>query len=106
MTGLISGFFGGGGGMVLIPLLTHYCKLDEKKSFASSLCIILPITVVSIVVYAINGTLKTNHLLPFLIGGIVGGIISGATFKKLSAGTLQKLLGAMILWGGARLILQ
>ena len=106
LTGLISGFFGGGGGMVLIPLLTALCKLDEKKAFASSICIILPISVVSIIVYAINGILVTEQLMPFLIGGIVGGVISGLTFKRLSAGLLQKTLGGIILWGSMRLLLK
>lgn len=92
--------------MLLIPLLTDLCKMDHKKAFSSSICIILPISVVSVIVYAVNGTLETKQLLPFLIGGIAGGVISGLTFKRLSATLLQKALGGIILWGGVRLLLR
>ena len=33
--GLINGFFGAGGGMVLVPLLIHLGKLPDKEAFAS-----------------------------------------------------------------------
>ena len=92
--------------MVLIPLLTRFCKLDGKKAFATSISIILPVTVVSIAVYAAKGILSTEHLFPYLVGGLAGGIISGLTFRKLSARLLQTLLGGMILWGGVRLLLR
>ena len=34
--GAVNGFFGGGGGMILVPLLTGKCGLDQRKAFATS----------------------------------------------------------------------
>lgn len=34
LAGLVNGFFGGGGGMILVPLLTHRCGLDQRRAFA------------------------------------------------------------------------
>lgn len=106
LTGILNGLFGGGGGMILIPMLTHYCKMDAKKAFASSVCIVLPLCIVSLISYTAQGMFNAKGALPFLIGGIIGGIISGLTFKKVTATMLHKILGGMILWGGARLLLQ
>ena len=37
LAGLANGFFGGGGGMVLVPMLTKRCGLDQRRAFATSL---------------------------------------------------------------------
>ena len=34
LAGIANGFFGGGGGMVLVPLLTGRCGLDQRRGFA------------------------------------------------------------------------
>ena len=33
--GLLSGLFGGGGGMALLPLLVKWRKLEDRKAFAT-----------------------------------------------------------------------
>ena len=34
--GAVNGIFGGGGGMILLPLLTRWSDLEDKKLFATS----------------------------------------------------------------------
>ena len=43
LAGVANGFFGGGGGSVFVPLLTGYCNLDQRKAFATSVAVILPL---------------------------------------------------------------
>jgi len=50
VAGFINGFLGGGGGVVIVSLLLSVLKLDQKKSQATALLVILPLTVVSAVV--------------------------------------------------------
>jgi len=105
LTGFVNGFFGAGGGMVLIPLLTRLCKVEDKEAFATSLSIVLPICLTSIAVYALQGNLQVSHATPYLLGGAAGGVLGGLLFKKVSAGFLHKALGIFILWGGIRLVM-
>ena len=51
LIGLINGFFGGGGGMVVVPLLNKMFGLEQKKAQATALFVILPISLVSTIVY-------------------------------------------------------
>ena len=44
LTGAVNGFFGGGGGCVLVPLLTGVCGLEPKKAFATSVAVVLPLS--------------------------------------------------------------
>ena len=41
--GLTNGFFGGGGGSVLVPMLTRVCGLDQRRAFTTSVAVILPL---------------------------------------------------------------
>ena len=49
--GLVNGLFGGGGGMVLLPLLTRWGGLKAKDGFATCVAVILPVCCVSAAVY-------------------------------------------------------
>lgn len=106
MAGLVNGLFGAGGGMLLLPLLTHLCSLKAHVAFACSVCVILPLSLVSLGVYFLHGSLDFIQALPYLIGGAAGGVIAGLLLKKLSAVWLHRALGLLIVWGGLRLLLR
>ena len=104
--GLANGLFGAGGGMVLLPLLSRLTELDGHECFASCVCIILPLSLVSAGVYALRGGSFATESVPYLIGGALGGVIAGLLLKRLPTKWLHRVLGAFILWGGARLLLR
>lgn len=54
LAGVVNGLFGGGGGMVLVPLLRRWCGLEERKAFATCVAVILPLCVVSAAVYVLR----------------------------------------------------
>lgn len=103
--GAANGLFGAGGGMILVPMLTRWAGLEDKKAFATSISIIAPLCLVSIVVYCIQGSLDFMQALPYLIGGFLGGLIGGKLFKKVPAKFLHRALGLIIIYGGIRSIL-
>ena len=104
--GVANGLFGAGGGMVLLPLLSRLTELDGHECFASCVCIILPLSVVSAGVYLLRGGEFVMEAVPYLIGGAVGGVIAGLVLRKLPTKWLHRVLGVFILWGGLRLLLQ
>lgn len=103
--GAANGLFGAGGGMILVPLLTRWGKLEDKKAFATSISIIAPLCLVSIGIYFFQGTLDVGLAVPYLIGGFFGGLLGGKLFRKIPAGFLHKALGIIILYGGVRSLL-
>ena len=46
-TGLVCGFFGSGGGMILVPSFVHVMHLSEKEARATSVFAILPMVMVN-----------------------------------------------------------
>lgn len=100
--GFITGLFGAGGGMVLVPLLTWLSYLDESEIFPSSISIILPICIVSLVMTALAGQIPWKEALPYLYGSALGGIAAGSLGQKIPVKWLHRGLGVLILWGGYR----
>ena len=103
--GLINGLFGGGGGMVLLPLLTKWSHLDPQNAFATCVAIIFPMCCVSTAVYLYQVRPALSLILPYLIGGAAGGIIGGLTFQKVPVRILKIIFGIFLLYGGVRYLL-
>lgn len=102
LAGLANGFFGGGGGMVLVPLLTGRCGLDQRKAFATSVAIVLPLCALSSVIYFLRGGLDLMTALPYLAGGLVGGLVGGKLFRKMDMVWLRRGFALLLLYGGVK----
>lgn len=100
--GLVNGFFGGGGGMVLVPLLVSRCKLDQRRAFATSVAIILPLCALSSAIYFFRGGLELSAALPYLAGGLIGGYAGGKLFRTLNMDWLRRAFALLILYGGVK----
>lgn len=100
--GAVAGIFGAGGGMVLVPLLVRFSGLTEEEIFPSSVTIILPICLVTLVVTALQGTFSLSPAFPYMLGSAIGGWIAGRWGKKVPVAWLHRGLGILILWGGIK----
>ena len=100
--GAINGLFGAGGGMILVPMLGWLTDLEEPDIFPTSVCVILPICVVSVTVSNWQTGLPLLEALPYLIGSIPGGILAGLTGQRIPIKWLHRVLGLLILYGGVR----
>lgn len=105
LAGAVNGLFGGGGGMVLVPLLTGWCALAGKKAFATCVAVILPLCVVSAAVYMLRRGFDVVQALPYLIGGLAGGLVGGKLFGSVSVEWLRGLFAVFLLYGGVRYLL-
>ena len=103
--GLVNGFFGGGGGMILVPLLAGKCGLDQQKAFATSIAVIAPLCALSAGIYWLRGDLDPAAALPYLAGGLIGGLVGGKVFQKLSMKWLRRAFALLILYGGIKALL-
>ena len=102
LAGLANGFFGGGGGMVLVPMLTSRCGLSQAKAFATSVAVILPLCAVSAGIYLFQGKVDFMQALPYLFGGLAGGYLGGKLFKNRNMNRLQKVFALFVLYGGVK----
>jgi Predicted permeases len=106
LSGLANGLFGSGGGLFLVPFFTRHLKMEDRKAFATSIAVILPLSLISAFIYFQQNELDIQSAFPYLIGGAVGGFISSRTFNKIPTVFLKKAFAVLILYGGIRAVLQ
>ena len=102
--GAINGLFGAGGGMLAVPCLTYVWGLDEKSAHATAIAVILPLCLVSSVVYALKGNYEPSVILPTVIGVTIGGIVGALLLKKMSANAVSFLFYALMTFAGCKMI--
>ena len=105
LAGLVNGLFGGGGGMVMVPLLTAWCGLAQKRALATCVAVILPFCVLSAAIYVLRTDFDWLLALPYLIGGGIGGALGGLLFKRVSSRWLRRIFALCLLYGGVRYLL-
>lgn len=105
LAGIISGLFGAGGGMILVPAFSILNKMEEKESRATSILCILPLVIVSCIIYMKNQYIDWNIGIKSAIGGIIGGIIGSILLKKLDNQILKILFVIFLLYVSIRMVI-
>ena len=100
--GLVNGLFGGGGGMVLVPLLGLLAGMEDREVFSVSIAVILPISLVSLTATVLSGPVPWVASLPYLLGSGIGGYGTARFGQHIPTRWLHRILGILILWGGVR----
>ena len=103
--GLIHGVFGAGGGMLAVPILKSQ-GLNQKSAHANAVAVILPITVLSAVLYLVKGTVSLADSLAFIPTGLIGSVIATFVLQKFSNKWLQKIFAAFMIYAGVRLLIR
>lgn len=102
--GLINGLFGAGGGLVLVPFLRHVLKLEQKKAQATTIAVILALSLVSLTIYASHYAGLAASSLPYLIGGALGAPAGALLLKRLPNKLLRQLFALFLLYSGIRIL--
>ena len=105
LAGLVNGCFGGGGGMVMAPLLMNWCGLEEKRALATCVAVTLPLCVLSAAIYVCTTDFDWLLALPYLVGGAIGGALGGLLFRRVSGTWLRRVFAVFLLYGGVRYLL-
>ena len=103
--GLANGLFGGGGGMVFLPILSRFGRLEQRKLYATCVGVIFPVCLVSAAVYIFRGGVSLLTALPYLAGGLIGGFLGGKLDRKVSTKFLKWLFAAFLFYAGVKYLL-
>ena len=104
LSGFINGFLGGGGGVIVVALLLTVVKLNQKNAQATALLVILPLTVVSAVVYLIKGSVDWVPTLWVTLGVVVGGILGALLLSKLKSNVAKIIFAVVLIAGGIKML--
>jgi uncharacterized membrane protein YfcA len=103
--GLLSGAFGVGGGIVMVPLLVSLGRLDQRTASATSLVAIVPTAIVGSVTYVASGHVDLVAAAVVTVGAVAGALIGARLLRRIPLAWLRWLFIAFILVVAARMLL-
>jgi uncharacterized membrane protein YfcA len=98
MTGAFSGFFGIGGGFLIVPGLMFAAGLPIINAVGSSLLVVTAFGTTAALNYAASGLVDWRLAAMFIAGGVVGGLVGGRVARALGGkrGTLNAIFAGVI----------
>ena len=101
--GAINLTLGTGGGMVAVPIYKKF-GYTQKQAQIHSVATILPITIISLIIYLINDNVNLKNAYPFLLPGFVGSVIGAIIIKYISNKYLNIIFSLFMIWAGIMII--
>ena len=98
--GAANGVFGGGGGMIAVPLLERIDKRGTAAAHATAIACILPASFVSALVYILAGLVPWQTLLPVALGVLPGGFFGARLLPLLPPWAVDLAFSALMLLAG------
>lgn len=103
VSGFFAGLFGSGGGIAVVEGLER-AGTEERRAHATSLAVILPISVLSAVLYYTGGYVPITDTLYLSGGAVAGGLIGAFFLRKVKLKLLNRIFTLLILASGIRML--
>ena len=102
--GFLSGFFGVGGGIIMVPLLMAWAKFDQKRASATSLLAIVPTSLVGAITYASKHQVDVLVAVLVAVGAIIGAPFGSKLLRVLPVAVIHWTFITMMVIEAARLL--
>ncbi len=110
LSGFCSGFFGTGGGMITVFMLSRAGRLragdfDRRDVFSEALASTLPVAAFTAFLYT-RGGVSISGAETFLLPAALGGVLGAFLLDRLRPGVVGKIFSALVIWAGASMLLR
>ena len=102
--GAVNGIFGGGGGMIVVPLLTSVGRKPPLVAHATAILVILPVSLVSAAVYLIGGWFDAELFIAVSIGVVLGGAAGAKLLGAITPAAATVAFAVVMFAAGARMM--
>ena len=110
LAGIINGFLGAGGGIIVTYFLTKALTKEEKKNngiFANAVATMLPLSILSLGIYLFKGHINPDtSLLSFIIPAFLGGALGAHILTKIKLNTAKTIFSILVIISGVIMIIK
>lgn len=103
VAGILNGLFGSGGGMAAVPMLKK-SGLSVKEAHATSVFIMLILSVLSSFLYLSTNRLSFGDALVFIPGGVAGSLLGSFVFKRMNSSVLRRVFGGFVVFAALKIL--
>lgn len=100
VSGVINGFFGAGGGLIIVPMLKQLKMTNSKVVHATTLGCVLFMCAASSVVYFFKGIIDFKLVLFCLIGSLIGSFFATKLLKNLKNTYIDLIFSFVLIIAG------
>lgn len=94
--GVLSGLFGVGGGIVMVPAMVLVLGIAQRRAQATSLAAIVPIAAVGAVVFGGADNVDLGAAAVLIVGALIGVSLAGRILPRVSDVRLRQIFGALL----------
>jgi len=103
--GIMSGFVGIGGGVIIVPALVYILGLSQHEAQGTSILLMLPpIGILAFMNYYKAGQINISYGVVIAIAFVIGGYFGSKLSLQISAGKVRLIFGILMLYVAIRLI--
>ncbi|MFD1066452.1 sulfite exporter TauE/SafE family protein [Oceanobacillus locisalsi] len=106
IVGMLSGFFGIGGGAIMVPVMLLVFGFPAHIATATSMFMIIFVSLFGSIAHVALGNVAWAYVLFFIPGAWIGGKIGALINQKISSSLLELFLRILLIIMGIRMILQ
>ncbi len=103
ISGITSGLFGVGGGIVMVPAMMFFMKLDIKMAIGTSLAVIIPTAIMGTYKHAGSGNVDWRVAFSLAPTAILGSYGGAWLTKTIPSADLKRIFGGFLVLVGLRL---
>jgi uncharacterized membrane protein YfcA len=103
--GVLSGLFGVGGGIVMVPLLLTLVRMDQRQAATTSLAAIVPTSIVGSLSYLAAGHIDLVAGAIIAAGAVAGTVIGSNLLRRIPLVWLRWLFILLLLVVAARMVM-
>jgi uncharacterized membrane protein YfcA len=106
MAGVLSGFVGIGGGVVIVPALVFFLGFTQHQAQGTSLFVLaMPVVALGVYNYWKTGNVQWQHGLIIAASFLIGGYIGSKLSLKTHPGMVKLIFGTLMAYVSVRLII-
>lgn len=102
--GFFNGLFGSGGGTIVVPAMVFLLGVEEVKAHATAIAVILPLSIISSVIYFNNNLIDWKLTINVALGSIIGGYIGARILNRFPGNVLRKIFGISMIAAALRMV--
>ena len=106
LAGILSGFVGVGGGIIMVPAMIWLLGYDQHQAQGTSLAVLMfPVVVLAVRNYWKQGMIDWKIVIVIAVAFVAGGYFGSKGALALPADTVKRVFGVIMLFVAIKLIL-
>jgi uncharacterized membrane protein YfcA len=104
--GLLSGVFGVGGGILIVPGLMWVASMEQRRAHGTSLAAVLPIALFGVVTYVANDHINVGATIALTLGSLAGTLVGTSWLARAPKHLLSLSFAALLVVSAVRLLFE